>query len=190
MDASYVFGRGAREYLAPLFYIHLAQIVVFPSACRRRLSNGYVSWRVYLFVGSFLSSAINCPYALRKCDWPWYPCLGNSGLVQACILLQIRAKALVTVGAPTSTTDRYLGACRSFLCGMVFLEVTCQVTSVPFFRFICFLTQTWPWAHCCVVRPASHNWKDLDTDSWFEAAAQSSAAPHMTIPSKMSMADA
>ena len=137
MVASYVFGRGARDYLAPLFYLHLDQIVVFPSACRRRLSNGCVSWRVYLFVGSFLSST-NCPYALRKCTWPWYPCLGNSGLVQACILLQIHAKALVTVGAPTSTTDRYLGACRSFLCGMVFLEVTCQVTSVPFFRFILF----------------------------------------------------
>ena len=42
----------------------LAQVVVFPSACRRRLSNGYVSWRVYLFVGSFVSSAISCPYAL------------------------------------------------------------------------------------------------------------------------------
>ena len=38
----------------------------------------------------------------------------------------------MTVGAPTSTTDRYLEACRSFLCGMVFLEVTCQVKRVPF----------------------------------------------------------
>ena len=60
----------------------------------------------------------------------------------------------------------------------------------PIFRFICLLTQTWPWAHCCVVCPASPNWKDLDTDSWFEAAAPSSAAPHMTIPSKMNLADA
>ena len=155
MDASYVFGRETREYLAPLFYLHLAQIVLFPSACRRRLSNGYVAWRVYLFVGSFLFSAINCPYALRKCNWPWYPCLGNSELVQACILLQIHAKALVTVGAPTSTTDRYLGACHSSLCGIVFLDHM-PVYSVPFFRFIWFLTQTWPWAHCCVVRSASH----------------------------------
>ena len=35
---------------------------------------------------------------------------------------------------------------------------------------------------------SSHNWKNLDTDSWFEAAAQSSAALHMTIPSKMNLA--
>ena len=33
-------------------------------------------------------------------------------------------------------------------------------------------------------------WNDLDTDIWFEAAAQNRAAPHMTIPSKINLADA
>ena len=28
------------------FFFFLPQVIVFPSACRRRLSNGYVSWRV------------------------------------------------------------------------------------------------------------------------------------------------
>ena len=86
-------------------------------------------------------------------------------------------------GGCTDVDNRsLLGSLSRFSVRYGFLEVTGQVTRVPFFRFICLLTQTWPWAHCCVVRPASHNWKDLDTDSWFEAAAQSSAAPHMTIP--------
>ena len=34
LHALYIFGRGAQEYLAPLFYLHLAQIVVFLTACR------------------------------------------------------------------------------------------------------------------------------------------------------------
>ena len=56
------------------------------------------------------------------------------GLLRACpsVSSPADAKAIVTVGAPTSTTDRYLEACRSCLCDMVFLEVTCQVKRVPF----------------------------------------------------------
>ena len=38
----------------------------------------------------------------------------------------------MTEGAPTTTTDRYLEACRSFSVRYGFLEVTCQVTRVPF----------------------------------------------------------
>ena len=95
----------------------------------------------------------------------------------------------MTVGAPTSTTDRYLGACRSFLCGMVFLEVTCQVKRVHL-QIHLFVDSNV--ALGTLLRGTSRQsyWNDLDTDIWFEAAAQSSAAPHMTIPSKINLADA
>ena len=76
----------------------------------------------------------------------------------------------MTVGAPTSTTDRSLGACRSFLCGMVFLEVTCQVTS--HFQIHLFLDSNV--ALGTLLRGTSRQsyWNDLDTGIWFEAAAQ------------------
>ena len=94
---------------------------------------------VALFLGertcsldSFVSSAVSCPYALRRRDWPWNRCLGGCGLVQECILPRSGARAIATVGAPTSATDRYLGACCSFVRGMVFLEVARQAKRVPF----------------------------------------------------------
>ena len=87
---------------------------------------------------SFVSSAVGCPYAPRRCHWPWYRCLGCCGLVQACFLPRIGANSIATVGVPTSATDRYLGACCSFVRGMVFLEVTCQVKRMPFAdQFVC-----------------------------------------------------
>ena len=95
----------------------------------------------------------------------------------------------MTVGAPTSTTDRYLGACRSFLCGMVFLRSPARL-SASHLQIHLFIDSNV--ALGTLLRGTSRQsyWNDLDTDIWFEAAAQSSAAPHMTIPSKINLADA
>ena len=71
----------------------------------------------------------------------------------------------MTVGAPTSTTDRYLEACRSFLYGVVFLEVTCQVKRVPFTDpFVIDSNMALSTLLCGTSRQSY--WNDLDTDIW------------------------
>ena len=95
----------------------------------------------------------------------------------------------MTVGAPTSTTDRYLGACHSSLCGIVFLDHMPGYKR-PIFQIHLVLDSNV--ALGTLLRgPFRQSYRnDLDTGFWFEVAAQSSAAPHMTIPSKMNLADA
>ena len=145
---------------------------------------------VALFLGertcssnSFVSSAVCCPYALRRCDWPWYSCLGSCWLVQACFLPRIGARAIATVGAPTSATDRYLGAWQ--LCaryGISWSHLPGEARAIC--RSICLLTQTWPGAHCCAVRPVNR------TGTVLSLASQAALLLAWRVPSKLNLADA
>ena len=79
--ASYVFGRGARVYLAPLFY-HASRSSRFLS---QRLQATLHWWLCFLgkcacSSNSFVSSTVGCSHAIRRCDWRWYRCLGSSRL--------------------------------------------------------------------------------------------------------------
>ena len=126
-------------------------------------------------------------YALRRCDWPWYNCLGSCRLVQACFLPWIGARAVAKVNTPTSATDRYLGAWQ--LCArMIFLGITCQ-RSARQLQINLITDSDVAWDTLLRGATRQSDWNGLITGIWFRAAAQAALLLAWRVPSKLNLAD-
>ena len=131
--ASYVFGRGARVYLAPLFY-HASR----SSRCLSKRLQATLKWWLRFLenvpVRQIPSSPVPSVVLTLYADATGH---GTLAWVAEGLSKRVFSRGFVPGPLRRWVHQRRQqiatwGACCSFVCGMVFLEVTCQAKRVPF----------------------------------------------------------